>query len=234
MDHYMFFRFTNGFFAASVYIPPRIYKMKAILLFCLLLAINHASATVYLTTEDFKEQTTGMKAIVAFKAPWCGHCKRLKPIWDELADKVDVLVGEVDCTVEKDLCLKQGVQGYPTIKYTTGQGWKKYQQGRDLETFEKFIRNTLRDGCLQDESLCTEEETQKLEDYKKLSVDEIHKRLENVESERESADILFKGHVEKLQRQYQTLQNEKDNKLDELGEEEAYLRYVLNLPKEEL
>ena len=114
MDQYGFFGVPNGYFAESVYIPLRIYKMKAILLFCLLLAINHASATVYLTTDDFKEQTSGKKAIVAFRAPWCTHCKRLKPVWDELADKVDVLVGEVDCTVEKDLCLKQGVQGYPT------------------------------------------------------------------------------------------------------------------------
>ena len=68
MDHYMFFRFTNGYFA-GVYIPPRIYKMKAILLFCLLLAINHASATVYLTTEDFKKQTTGRKAYWPSKHP---------------------------------------------------------------------------------------------------------------------------------------------------------------------
>jgi len=61
-------------------------------------------------------------AFIKFYAPWCGHCKSLAPIWDELADKYadssSVVVGSVDCTTEenKDLCGEYGVQGYPTLK----------------------------------------------------------------------------------------------------------------------
>jgi hypothetical protein len=81
--------------------------------------------------------------------------------------------------------------------------------------------------------LCSEEEKKELEEYKKLSTEDIHKRLDNNEAEKESAEILFKGHVQKLQDKYQTLQSEKNNRLKELSKEEALLRYVLNLPEEE-
>lgn len=52
----------------------------------------------------------------AFTTTRCGHCKRLAPTWDQLADKLDGLavVAKVDCTVETKLCAEQGVRGYPT------------------------------------------------------------------------------------------------------------------------
>ena len=77
--------------------------MKLILLFTL---IATTQATVYLTTDNFDEMTQGKKGLVAFKAPWCGHCKKLKPDWDKLSDAVNVMVAEVDCTKEQSLCQK--------------------------------------------------------------------------------------------------------------------------------
>ena len=48
----------------------------------------------------------------------------MKPAWDQLgdefADSTSVVIGDVDCTVEEELCGKYGVEGYPTIKYFTG------------------------------------------------------------------------------------------------------------------
>ena len=57
---------------------------------------------------------------VKFFAPWCGHCKRLAPTWEELAakyaDAEGVTIAKVDCTAEgntnKELCDGQDVRYY--------------------------------------------------------------------------------------------------------------------------
>ena len=57
---------------------------------------------------------------VKFFAPWCGHCKRLAPTWEELAakyaDNEAVTIAKVDCTAEgntnKELCDGQDVSCY--------------------------------------------------------------------------------------------------------------------------
>ncbi|KAI9351971.1 thioredoxin-like protein [Obelidium mucronatum] len=54
-------------------------------------------------------------------APWCGHCKKLAPIWDELgellADNKDIVIAKMDGTENdfpKDVNVQ--VQGFPTLK----------------------------------------------------------------------------------------------------------------------
>ena len=58
---------------------------------------------------------------VKFYAPWCGHCKRLAPTWEELAksQKGTVRVAKMDCTAtdNKQFCRDMGVRGYPTLKF---------------------------------------------------------------------------------------------------------------------
>ncbi|XP_048465869.1 protein disulfide-isomerase-like [Rhincodon typus] len=84
--------------------------------------------------------------LVEFYAPWCGHCKELAPIWDQLGEKYkdheNVLIAKMDATVNEVESVK--VQGFPTIKYfPAGSGRKMidYEGARDLETFSKFLDN---------------------------------------------------------------------------------------------
>ena len=204
--------------------------MKIFIFFCLL---TLTAATVYLKTDDFESKTQGKKALVAFKAPWCGHCKKLKPEWDKLAENVEVLIGEVDCTVEKDLCSKHGVQGYPTIKYSDGYGWTKYEKGRDYDSLETFVEEELGESCFDDQKLCSEEELEEIEKVKQLSQQEVDIRLEEIATRLIQIQETFDSELQKLQTTFQKLQGDKNTDTEELNKEKKYLLYS-NTQKEEL
>ncbi|KAJ8105808.1 hypothetical protein ONZ43_g7277 [Nemania bipapillata] len=59
-------------------------------------------------------------SVVEFYAPWCGHCKNLKPAYEKAAKNLEGLakVAAVNCDEEenKPLCGMMGVQGFPTLK----------------------------------------------------------------------------------------------------------------------
>ena len=71
-----------------------------------------SSESVELTRETFRAEIRSKEevhiaekpAFVMFYAPWCGHCKKLKPKWDEFSDLVAdwLTVGKVDCTTEEN------------------------------------------------------------------------------------------------------------------------------------
>ena len=52
-------------------------------------------------------------------APWCGHCKQLAPIWDDLGEHFkendDVVIAKMDSTKNKVDGLT--ISGFPTLKF---------------------------------------------------------------------------------------------------------------------
>ncbi|XP_076138589.1 protein disulfide-isomerase A2 [Alosa pseudoharengus] len=103
---------------------------------------------------------------VEFYAPWCGHCKELAPIWDQLAEKYkdrdDIIIANMDATANE--VEEVSVSGFPTLKYFPAGAEKKavdYTGKRDLETFSKFLDNG---GVLPEEPEEDENEDEEDED----------------------------------------------------------------------
>jgi protein disulfide-isomerase A6 len=113
-----------------------------------------ASNVVDLTPENFDEYIDGSKfALVEFFAPWCGHCKNLAPVYEELADafahaKDKVVIAKVDADAHRDLGTKFDVKGFPTLKwFPKGKTEPEaYEGGRDLNDFAQYI--TQRTGTI--------------------------------------------------------------------------------------
>lgn len=110
----------------------------------LLATVGSASSTavVPLTDKSFAGQVKAAPHFVKFFAPWCGHCKRMAGAWEELADSStgDIVIAEVDCTVETGLCSEHGVQGYPTLKlFSQGGETTEYTGGRSINPLKHFV-----------------------------------------------------------------------------------------------
>jgi len=59
-----------------------------------------------------------MKKLIYFTAPWCGPCRQLGPIMQELSSQV--VIQKVDVDTNPDLAQQYGVRNVPTVILTSG------------------------------------------------------------------------------------------------------------------
>ena len=99
---------------------------------------------------------SGECIVALFYAPWCGHCKTFKPIFDEASSTLDGKISQkpelkgkkvrftkINCDEEenKPLAKKYDVSGYPTVKIFTDDGGSpiEYEGARTLEGMKKTL-----------------------------------------------------------------------------------------------
>ena len=85
-------------------------------------------------------------AVVDFNATWCGPCRMLAPIVDQLADELDDRAEfySVDVDVNPELAARFGVQSIPTIVYLQPDGSYTVSMGNvDRAVFVSYVKQAL-------------------------------------------------------------------------------------------
>lgn len=79
------------------------------------------SNPIHISDAEFQEKVlkSSIPVIVDFWAPWCGPCRMVAPILDELAKEYDgkVVIAKVNTDENPQWATKFGVQGIPTMLF---------------------------------------------------------------------------------------------------------------------
>lgn len=127
---------------------------KALLLSTLVLcafAYTEEGNVLVLTDDDFPAVTKEFSHIlIEFYAPWCGHCKKLAPVYTEVADALKeqgstLRVAKVDATENSKSAGEFGVRGYPTLFFFLNGEKIDYTGQRNKEGMLNWLLKKTRD-----------------------------------------------------------------------------------------
>ena len=114
--------------------------------------------TIQLTADGFKEkvfdftkeqewQYNGtLPAIVDFYADWCGPCKAVAPVLEELSNEYEgkLKIYKIDTEKEQELSMLFGIQSIPTFLFIPVQGAPMMQKGAiPKNAFQQVIEERL-------------------------------------------------------------------------------------------
>ena len=114
--------------------------------------------TIQLTTQGFKEKIFdfdtekewkyqgNLPAIIDFYADWCGPCKMVAPVLEELSDEYEgkLLIYKIDTEAEQQLSAALGIRSIPTFIFIPAEGEPSMQPGAlPKNVFKQIIEEHL-------------------------------------------------------------------------------------------
>lgn len=115
-------------------------------------------ATIQLTIEDFKEKVFNYEeeqewkykgavpAIIDFYADWCGPCRMVAPVLEELSEEYEgqLVIYKVNTEKEEELSSLFGIRSIPTFLFIPLSGNPMIQAGAlQQKTFQEIIEERL-------------------------------------------------------------------------------------------
>jgi thioredoxin len=119
---------------------------------------NDKVKTIHLTNAEFKSKVFNyevnkewkyegdLPCIIDFYADWCGPCKRIAPILEELAKEYDgkIIIYKVNTEKERELAGAFAIQSIPALLFVPVKGQPQMAQGAlPKESFIQAIQEVL-------------------------------------------------------------------------------------------
>ena len=93
-----------------------------------------------ITSTNFKEFISKGKVVIDFWAPWCGPCRALGPIIEEVCKNNNVKLGKVNVDEEMELAEQFNVQSIPyVVKFIDGEVVDYFIGLKNEQAVEEFI-----------------------------------------------------------------------------------------------
>ncbi len=121
--------------------------------------LNELEMLEYLTKETFKEKVFNWEenkdwkyegsvpCLIDFYADWCGPCKMIAPVLEELQKEYgdSLIIYKVDTEQERELAGMFGIQSIPSLLFVPVEGQPQMAMGAlPKATFEKAISDVLK------------------------------------------------------------------------------------------
>lgn len=97
--------------------------------------------------KDSEEQAV----LMFFYTDWCPHCKKAKPVWNNVKEEYDqkvinntkLIFKDINCEKEEEMANKYNIEGYPTIKLQKNNQIIEFDAKPEENALVQFIESTL-------------------------------------------------------------------------------------------